>query len=136
MLKPRALKLQLAVDGAFAGILAAFYLGLRVQLRPLGAELGSLFLASYISLGLGLVLLYLTFGINPKLALGMHAMTFPLLGTFYLFLKWLPAVLTSGSLLEGVDPVVFSGTLLVYLILLFGFLLAQFQLYLRRGELG
>ena len=136
MPRHRALRFQLAVDVVFAAILAIFYLGLRAQLRPLEAELGSLFLAGYISLALGVVLLYLVFDLNQKLAMFMHAMIFPLLGTFYMFLKWLPKILeTPESPLKGASPTAFSGSLLIFLILLFGFLLAQFQLYVRRKEL-
>jgi hypothetical protein len=127
-------KLQLAVDGIFAVILAIFYLILRSSLRALEAELNVLFLASYISLGLGALMLYLIFSMNSRAALFAHATLFPTLGTFYLFLKWMPDVIkgAEGVALYGADPVAFSGSVLVYLILLFGFFASQLTLYLYR----
>lgn len=128
-------KFQLKIDVIFIGALVVLHAILRQCLAEIGSEIGVLFLASYLSVGLGAFILYLVFSLNPKLALNLHAGVFPLLALLYLFLRWIPEVIGSdGPLPAGVDAQIFSGVLLVYILLLFAFFLVQFIMRARGFE--
>ena len=125
-----ALKPQLFSDGVTALLLAIFFsVGSRSATL---VGLGWLFVCTYAALALGLLFLYLLLDVNPKLAFFAHVVAFPLVSIFYLFLRWLPDI-SGEALLRGSAHQLF-GSILVYVALLIGFLLANFYLYLRGTE--
>ncbi len=118
---PRALpKLQLMADIAFGIALAVLYVGFSLTLKNIQLEINSLFLASYALLGLGVLVFYLVLMTNSKLALLLHVWTFPLFSTLNLFLRWMPSVMGKVTNVQ----VLFS-IILVYVLLLFAFFVAQ-----------
>jgi len=128
-------KFQLKIDVIFIGALVVLHAILRQCFAGIRPEIGDLFFASYLLVGLGAFILYLVFSLNPKLALNLHAGVFPLLALLYLFLRWIPEVIGSdGPLPAGVDAQIFSGVLLVYILLLFAFFLVQFIVRARGFE--
>ena len=117
-------------DGVIALLLAIFFsLGSRSATL---VGLDRLFLCTYAALALGLVFFYLLLDVNPKLAFFAHVVAFPFVSFFYLFLRWLPDI-SGEALLRGSAHQLF-GSILVYVVLLIGFLLANFYLYLRGVE--
>ena len=124
------LKPQLFSDGITALLLAIFFsVGSRSATL---VGLDRLFVCTYAALALGLLFLYLLLDVNPKLAFFAHVVAFPFVSIFYLFLRWLPSI-SGEALLRGSAHQLF-GSILVYVVLLIGFLLANFYLYLRGTE--
>ncbi len=140
MMRYEKLKPQLSIDVAFVFLLALFYFILNVNMPILRPDLKVLFYASYILLALGVLVLFLIFSMNPRLALLTHIGAFPFMNVFYLFLKWLPEVVRKvvGEPPYGMSPATFFSNLLAYLLLLLGYLFGQLALYLhgRRVEVA
>lgn len=140
MMRYEKLKPQLSIDVAFVFLLALFYFILNVNMPILRPDLKVLFYASYILLALGVLVLFLIFSMNPRLALLTHIAAFPFMSVFYLFLKWLPEVVRKvvGEPPYGMSPGTFFSNLLAYLLLLLGYLFGQLALYLheRRVEVA
>ncbi len=121
----------LAVDAVFAVALGIFYVALRSELEAMLSQLNTLFLASYAALGLSVLLFYLLQGMNPKAADLLHVVLFPLLVLLYTFLRWMPdAVAGGGITLYGADPQIFSAGMLVFLLMLAGYFLAQLRFWM------
>ena len=125
-----ALKPQLFSDGITALVLTIFFfVGSKSTTL---VDLGRLFVCTYAALALGLLLLYLLLDVNPKLAFFAHVVAFPFVSVFYLFLRWLPDISGEATLSDNAHQL--FGSILVYVVLLIGFLLANFYLYLRGTE--
>ena len=133
-MKPK-LTPQLIVDATFFGILGIFYAVFRQTLFPMLPQLSELFVASCAALGLNLLFFYLILGINPKVAFFLHIVLFPAISLFYTFLKWMPGAI-EGVALYGVCPEAFSALMLVHVILLAGYFLAQLTLWLAKRTSG
>jgi hypothetical protein len=101
-------------------------------------QLNELFVASCVALGLNLLFFYLILGINHKAAFFLHIILFPAISLFYTFLKWMPSVIEGarGVTLYGACPEVFSALMLVHVILLAGYFLAQLALWLAKRTSG
>lgn len=127
---PRALpKLQLVADVAFGIALALLYVGFSLTLKDIQSEINALFLASYALLGLGVLVFYLVFMTNSKLALLFHVWIFPLFSIFNLFLRWMP-----DAVVRVTDVQALSSLILVYVLLLFAFFITQSTLRTRPLE--
>lgn len=129
---------QLIVDAVFFGMLSIFYVAFRQVLSPMLPQLNELFVAGCVALGLNLLFFYLMLGINLKVAFFLHIVLFPAISLFYTFLKWMPSVIegAGGVTLYGARPGVFSALMLVHVILLAGYFLAQFTLWLAKRTSG
>jgi hypothetical protein len=125
---------QLIVDAVFFGMLGIFYVTFRQVLPPMLPKLNELFVASCAALGLNLLCFYLILGINHKAAFFLHIVLFPVISLFYAFLKWMPSVIEGA--LYGASPEVFSALMLVHVILLAGYFIAQFTLWLAKRTSG
>ena len=122
-------KLQLVADVAFGIALAVLYVGFSLTLKDIQSEINALFLASYVLLGLGVLVFYLVFVANSKLAFLLHVWIFPLFSTFNLFLRWMPGVMVSVINVQAL-----SNLILVYVLLLFAFFVTQSTLRKRLLE--
>jgi hypothetical protein len=105
---------------------------MRLNLNALTSELNALALASYVLLGLGTLIFYLTVGMNPNFALLVHAVLFPLLALIYVFSKWLPGIIAAWP--ADTSPGAFGVGLLAYVLVLMGFFVVQFSLYMLERE--
>lgn len=119
-------KPQLVADIAFGIALAVLYVGFSLTLKDIQSEVNALFLASYALLGLGVLVFYLVFAANSKLAFLLHVWIFPLFSTLNLFLRWMP-----GAIVSVIDVQALSGLILVYVLLLFTFFVVQSTLRTR-----
>lgn len=117
------------VDVAFGIALAVLYVGFSLTLINIQSEINALFLASYALLGLGVLVFYLVFMTNSKLALLFHVWIFPLFSTFNLFLRWMPDAMGRVT-----DVHALSSLILVYVLLLFAFFVTQSTLRTRLLE--
>ncbi|MBA7655896.1 hypothetical protein ES703_63806 [subsurface metagenome] len=127
-MNPRALpKPQLMADVAFGIALAVLHIGFFLVLQDIQSEVNTLFLASYALLGLGTLIFYLIFSTNSNLAFMVHTWLFPLFCLLNLFLRWLPRVIVIGC----ADINAFSGSVLIYVLLLFAFFIVQSNLRTR-----
>jgi heme/copper-type cytochrome/quinol oxidase subunit 3 len=110
---------------------------MHLKIGELSSEINFLFLFTYLILGAGLLILYLLLNMNPKLSLAIHAGFFPVFSILYLFLKWMPSVISvNGVPLNGGDPMIFSAGLFMYLLFLMAFLGTQIYFYTKELKEG
>ncbi len=117
-------------DAIFAVILAAWLGVLYFNLQEIRPEVGTLFAASYILLGIGALVFYLLSGMNYRLASLVHVGTLPFVGIFYLFGRWMPDVIPEVEGIEGE----FSLAVLLYVLVLIAFLIVQLVMHLSEPE--
>lgn len=120
-------KRGLAIDLVFAAVLTVLYIGFSSKLGRIQSDVNILFLASYLFLFLGVLLLLMISEMNPTLATVIHIGAFPFLSLIFLFAKWLPAVMPK---LDGMELSLSLG-LLAYVLALIASLFVQF--YFRQG---
>ncbi len=119
------------MDVVFAMILviwfATLYYGLPHGIRP---EVSTLFSASYVFLGIGVLAFYLLSGMNYRLASLVHVGSLPFLGILYLFVRWMPdAIQEVGGIEEE-----FCLGILAYVLVLIFFLIVQLSVHLSEPE--
>lgn len=120
-------KRRFAADLAFAVVLGLFYWSFRWKLPNIGPEVDKLFLAAYIFLGVGILILYLASDMNPKLASIVHVGLFPFLNLAFLFVKWMPDAVSSVGEVRTL-----SLGMLVYVLMLMAYF--NIQLLVHRKE--
>lgn len=123
-------KRRFVIDATFAVALGILFWAMYPNLQTIQREVGVLFVASYILLGLGALIFYLVAGMNYRVASLAHVGTFPFLSIFYLFGKWMPDVITK---VQGEEEALSLG-ILAYVLILVVFLVSQLLLHLSEPE--
>lgn len=121
-------KRRFAVDVIFAIILAITYWGFHSELASIRSNVNTLFLATYIFLGLGVLVLYLVSDMNPEFASIVHVGLFPFFSLIFIFAKWMPDVMP--NIIQSSQA--FSLGILVYTLLMIGFF--TIQLFIHQSE--
>lgn len=120
-------KYSFATDLIFAILLGLLYLSLHFKLPGIKEEVNKLFLAAYLLLGLGILILYLASEMNPRLASIIHIGLFPFSNLIFLFVKWFPNVIPQIEKTET-----FSLGILAYVFLLIAYF--NIQIFIHRKE--
>lgn len=128
MFKFLRVKRRFGTDLVFAIVSGMLYWGFYSKLPAVRSEVNVLFIATYIFLGLGILILYLASEMNPKFASIVHVGFFPLASIVFLFSKWLPTVIPS---VRGLESALSLG-ILAYVLSLFAYF--NIQLYIHREE--
>ncbi|KXA99558.1 hypothetical protein AKJ47_00055 [candidate division MSBL1 archaeon SCGC-AAA261G05] len=123
-------KRRFGVDAIFAIILALTYWGFHSGLSAISSDVNTLFLATYLFLGLGVLVLYLVSDMNPEFASIVHVGLFPFFSLIFIFAKWMPDVIPE---LNGIE-MSFSLAMLAYTLLMIVFFTVQLLIHQSEPE--
>lgn len=130
MLKLWGTKKRLTIDLIFALILGLLYWGFHSKLPGLESEVNKLFIASYLLLGLGVLIFYLSAEMNPRFASITHTGLFPFSALIFTFVKWTPVAITQPQLTGGESAL--STGLLAYVLMMIAYF--NIQLFIHRKK--